>query len=541
MTGASGDSNRVRDDPERRVLVCTVFPRDAALTAECLRAAGMSPLSCPTDDALFSALDEGAGAILLAEERLGPQLVGRLRSCLDGQPPWSDLPIIVFVSADPAFERSLEALEPLGNVTTIERPTRCRAVVSVVRSALRARERQYETRALLDRLSEADRRKDAFIAMLGHELRNPLAAIQGASVLLERMPKKGDRLRRISDVLVRQVKNLQRLVDDSLDLARVTAGKVVLKKERIDLRTAAREISATLEDLAREHGHRLLVDVPADEVPVDADPVRIEQMLGNLLHNAIKYTPDGGTIRLLVETHGGDAVVRVIDNGRGLHPDSLEHIFEPFTQVESTIDRSAGGLGLGLPLVRRLAALHGGSVVAHSEGPGKGVEIVLTLPLVGAFPPRTETHVPIAAPGRGLRILLVDDFVDTLDLLRLGLQERGCTVTTATDGRMALEKAKGGRHDIAFVDIGLPELDGLEVARALRRDRSTAGLPLIAMSGYGRDEDKRRSVSAGFDAHLVKPVDAEQLVQVARDVLERRLPGAKAESAPELSAPVRPE
>jgi signal transduction histidine kinase/CheY-like chemotaxis protein len=510
---------------ELRVLVGAAFARDAELAAESLTSAGMSAVVCATDDAFFDALAFGAGAAVVAEERLDASMLARLRPYLDSQPAWSDLPLVVLTAKMDGFEALLERLTPLGNVTALERPVRRAALVGAVRVALRARQRQYEARALLARLADTDRRKDAFIAMLGHELRNPLAAINGAAMLLDAVPDKGERLRRISDVLGRQVGHLQRLLDDLLDVARLTAGKIVLKRQRVDARQSARQVVTMLDHLARERGHRVTLEVADHELVVDADPVRLEQMIANLLHNAIKYTPDGGAIHVAVEQEDAHVRVRVVDNGRGLEPDSLERIFEHFTQVESTLDRAMGGLGLGLPLVRGLANMHGGTVDARSAGLGKGSEFTITLPLAdgaevaAAEGERASTRGLVA---RGLRVLLVDDFYDILDLLRLGLEERGCLVDTASDGRAAVERARTGTYDVAFVDIGLPGMDGLDVARTIRADAAIARLPLVAMSGYGGAEDQRRSAAAGFDRHLVKPVDADKLLSAARELIATR-------------------
>lgn len=512
---------------ERRVVVCTVHPRDAELTRACLAEGGIACVAADSDDALLALVDEGAAAVVLAAERLDATLLARLGAWLGRQPPWSDLPIVVAIDASDVVDATLDAIHALGNVTTVERPLRRRALASIVRCALRARERQYEARALLGRLSETDKRKDAFLATLGHELRNPLAAIHGAAALLAAIPEKAERVTRVGNIVSRQVGNLERLVDDLLDVARVTAGKIVLQRARVDVRVVAQNVVATLHDVASEHRHRVVVDVPPTEVIVDGDPVRLEQMVGNVLHNAIKYTPDAGLICVVVEVKRGRAQVSVIDNGRGLPPDALQRIFEPFAQLDNSLERRAGGLGLGLPLVRGLATLHGGTVTARSAGIGAGCEVVLELPLADDDATSARESACDAPDGagerRGLRVLLVDDFIDTLDVLRIGLEELGCLVDTATDGRSAIEHAVHTPFDVAFLDIGLPEVDGFAVARALRAEPRTARMPLIAMSGYGREEDKRRALAAGFDAHLVKPVDQGRLLQAFEAIRDARI------------------
>ena len=327
-----------------------------------------------------------------------------------------------------------------------------------------------------EELVEADRRKDEFLAMLGHELRNPLAPIRNALQLvrlgrLETRPE----VRDAHDIIERQVENLVRLVDDLLDVGRITSGKIQLQKERIDLAAVVARAVEGARPLIDARRHTLEVNLPEVPVPVEADPVRLAQVLWNLLNNAAKYTPDGGRITLTVE-RGDEAVVRVRDTGMGIAPEMLPRVFDLFTQVERTLDRAEGGLGIGLTLVRRLTEMHGGTVAAPSEGQGQGSEFVVRLPVLPDEAPAAGPGKPAAeerrvAPASGRRILVVDDNRDSAESLAMLLRLFGNDVRTAQDGRLALEVAAAYRPDVVLLDIGLPGLDGLEVCRRLRRGR----------------------------------------------------------------------
>jgi CheY-like chemotaxis protein len=320
------------------------------------------------------------------------------------------------------------------------------------------------------------------------------------------------------DIIERQVGNMVRLVDDLLDVARITSGKIQLQKERIDLAAVAVRAIEGARPLIEARRHTLEVSPPEAPVPVEADPVRLAQVLWNLLNNAAKYTPDGGRITLKVE-RGDEAVVRIQDTGVGIAPEMLPRVFDLFTQMERTLARAEGGLGVGLTLVRRLAEMHGGTVGAMSAGQGQGSEFVVRLPMLPgeasaarlAKPAQVERRV---APASGRRILVVDDNKDSAETLGRLLRLFGNDVRTGHDGRLALEVAAVFRPDVVILDVGLPGMDGLEVCRRLRA-RTGDGRPLIvAMTGFGQEEDRRRSEEAGFDAHMVKPLDLEALQEL---------------------------
>jgi CheY-like chemotaxis protein len=366
-------------------------------------------------------------------------------------------------------------------------------------------------------LQDADRRKDEFLATLAHELRNPLAPIRNALHLMRGPASDGDCHEEERAMAERQVVHLARLVEDLMDVARISRGKIDLRKEVVDLATAVHQAVQTARPMIEERRHRFTVSLPDEPIRLSADPTRIEQVLWNLLTNAAKYTDPGGDIRLSVEPGEGDVVIRVRDNGIGIEPAMLPKLFQMFVQVGEHREHAQGGLGIGLGLVRTLVEMHGGTISAHSEGPGTGSEFVLRLPVL-TTPPQ-----PAAGPGRdeggrpraGLprrRILVVDDNADAANsLARVLTRLYGQDVRVAHDGPSALEIAGEFRPEVALLDIGMPGMDGNEVARRLRRMPEIEGVTLVALTGWGQDSDRERSSQSGFDRHLVKPVDPETL------------------------------
>jgi PAS domain S-box-containing protein len=375
-------------------------------------------------------------------------------------------------------------------------------------------------------LRQADRRKDEFLALLGHELRNPLAPILTA---LELMKLRGRGLERERAVIERQVRHMVQLVDDLLDISRITRGKIQLRRARVEVSQAVAEAVEIASPLLEQRSHNLSLDVDGERLVVDGDPVRLAQIFANLLTNAAKYTEPGGHIEVRIAPRGdGFVSVRVRDDGIGIAPEMLANIFEPFVQAARTSERAPGGLGLGLPLVHSLVRLHGGEVVARSEGVGKGSEFEVVLPLVAGMPieaPRgSDSSVELGAAAVVRRVLVVDDNVDAAELLADALRARGHVVAVAHDGPEALRVVPSFHPDTAILDIGLPVMDGYELGRRLA-DRD---MRLIAVTGYGQDTDRRRSRSAGFDVHLVKPVDLDVVLgEVERTAEDTRRPDAR--------------
>ena len=371
-----------------------------------------------------------------------------------------------------------------------------------------------DLRTLAADLSNADHRKDEFLAMLGHELRNPLSAISGAVQLAEltEAPELPGELR---DLIHRQVGHLTRLIDDLLDVSRITQGKIALRVETIDLATTVGRALDQVRPLIAAKRHILTVQLPDEPVRFVADPTRVEQILGNLLTNAAKYTEPDGRIDLLARVEGGEVVVRVSDSGVGIDPEMLPEVFGLFTQVDATIDRSQGGLGIGLTLVRNLVERHGGTITAASPGKGHGSEFTVRLPV--GHPNSAATPAPEARPARpatesARRILVVDDNQDTARLTARMLRHAGFDVAVAHDGLEAVKLAPTLHPAVVLLDIGLPGMNGYEVAAALRRDPDCQAATIIAVSGYGEDKARDRSAAAGFDHHLAKPVDFTKLL-----------------------------
>jgi signal transduction histidine kinase len=373
-------------------------------------------------------------------------------------------------------------------------------------------------------LKEADRHKDEFLAMLAHELRNPLAPIYNAVQLMRRKQLDDPQLAWSRDVIERQIAHLSRLVDDLLDVSRITRGKINLTKESLDVSSLIARAVETTHPLITERAHNLLLKVPPEPLKVLGDPTRLTQALGNVLSNAAKYTDRGGRITIAVAREGAEVTISVTDTGKGIPEHLLPLIFNLFTQLDYTSGQAQGGLGIGLALVRKLVEMHGGSVTARSDGVGKGSEFVIRLPLhADAEAPSAEADD--AGPDSNLddagandrvkrRILVADDNNDALESLATLLQLGGHDVVTASNGALALENAERHRPEVMLLDIGMPVLDGYEVARRVRAQPWGRSVTLVALTGWGQDSDRRRSREAGFDSHLVKPLDMDKLAEL---------------------------
>ncbi len=368
-------------------------------------------------------------------------------------------------------------------------------------------ERRGSERALED----ADRRKDEFLAMLAHELRNPLAPIRNAAHTLALLGTGDDRVRWVSGLIERQVGLMTRLVDDLLDVSRITSGKITLQRTTVSVGAVLAQAVEAARPPAESRGQTLEVDVPQDAGWVDGDPARLTQAVGNLLDNAIKYTDDGGRIWIRARIEGDEVVIVVEDSGIGIDPELLPHVFDLFIQADRSLERKQDGLGLGLTLVRRLVEMHGGRVEAASAGPGLGSAFTIRLPRLAVEAPAPAVAgepaeaIPPAGPAR--RILVVDDHRDSTDSLALFLRLRGHEVRTAHDGSSALDEIERYRPDVVFLDLGLPGMSGYDVARRVRMMSGLGALRLVALTGYGTDADRQKTRDAGFDVHLAKPVD----------------------------------
>jgi signal transduction histidine kinase/ActR/RegA family two-component response regulator len=502
-------------------LVLAPLGRDAALATSALAAAGIDAEAVSDFTAVWERIEAGVGAVVVTEEVLTVELMRSLAPIMRAQPAWSDLPIIVLSSTARGLPLRLATqMQDLGNVSFLDRPIQRRTLVAAVRSALRARQRQYEARRAIEA-------REQFLAMLGHELRNPLAAIRLATDLLERPAKDEASTAKYTASIKRQTNHLRRLVDDLLDVARVTSGKVSLQRQRVDMSSLVRRSVETHRIMADAHTLTLTFADDGAEIIVDGDEVRLDQVATNLITNAVKYTPPGGRIDVRVGQREGEAVLTVSDTGIGIPRDHLRSIFDMFAQVPTSLDRSSGGLGLGLTLVRSLVELQGGSVSADSRGKGRGSVFTVRLPLARAATASVGGSAlgPASAKTTPERVVIVDDNDEIRAMLVEVLELDGYAVEQAADGREGLTRILSARPDAAIIDIGLPGLDGYEVARRTR-DVLGDSLVLVAMSGYGQAEDRARAARAGFDTHLTKPASVQE-IQAALSPSRSR-PGASA-------------
>jgi signal transduction histidine kinase/CheY-like chemotaxis protein len=356
--------------------------------------------------------------------------------------------------------------------------------------------------------------KDQFLAMLAHELRNPLASIRTAVHVIRRTGAANERAAEAQRIVERQVNHLARLLDDLLDVSRITRGRIELNRAPLLLSAVINDAVEAARPLLMARRHELTVVLPPEPVVLEADATRLTQVFGNLLNNAAKFTPAGGRVRLTAEADEDAAVVRVADTGVGIASEMLPRVFDLFTQADRSLSRSEGGLGIGLTLVRSLVELHGGMVTANSEGTGRGTEFVVRLPRAAPAAVTPAPPPPPPAPLSGRYVLVVEDNPDTRRMLRAALELEGHRVEVASDGPRGLALALERRPDVAVIDIGLPGLDGYEVARRLRQKAGEMAPYLVAVTGYGQPSDRRRALDAGFDVHLVKPVDTAELARV---------------------------
>ena len=492
---------------EDALLVFLPTGHDAFLTEQLLGANGVPVALCHSSADLAVKLAEGVGAILLSEESL--RLCGAmLHKCIDEQEAWSDLPVLLLTRSGMDSREIQRAVEHLGNVTLLERPVRSMALVSFVKSALRARARQYEVRAL-------DRRKDQFLATLAHELRNPLAPILNATNIFERLHP-SVQTTRLVDMVQRQVSHLTRLIDDLMDVARINNGKLQLQTSAT---TAQRIVHHAMEIAGatlHERRHRVVVSMPPEEVRLVADHVRLVQSLANIVVNAAKFTPPGGEVTVTVGVCGAELAFSVKDNGHGLTPEALASVFGMFAQ-ERAVGEPSNGLGIGLHLARTFVEMHLGRITAHSEGLGRGSEFVVTVPLEAAVVPtplrQTAAALEPVTTAPLCRVLVVDDNEDAANSFAELLAIEGIAASVAHDGRSAVRFATEHQPDAVLMDIGMPDMNGYEAAREIRAHFHGAGGPkLIAMTGWGQHADQERARAAGFDFHFVKPVSMQILL-----------------------------
>jgi signal transduction histidine kinase/CheY-like chemotaxis protein len=495
-------------------VIVTPSETDARVALSFLHEAGIAGRACPSLAELCKLAPGDVGCAVLVEEALVHPDIDDFLSMLAAQPPWSDLPLVLLASQGAALGALVERVFPeSGNVAVLERPMNPVSLVSAVRVGLRARQRQFQVRELLEQRSNALRQRDEFLAMLSHELRNPLAPMRNAAYLMKRLDIDNPLFVKTRDLMERQVSHMARLVDDLLDVSRLELGKVQLKMCGLDLNAAISAAADTCQPMIAARGQTLDLQLSPRPCPVRADPVRLEQIICNLVTNAAKFTPEGGTIIVKADCAAADASLTVRDSGIGIDAKMLGSVFDLFTQDENTLERSQGGLGIGLTIVKRLVELHGGTIRVASEGRNRGAQFTVTFPRQDATAADRKAAASEVAPGSTKRVLVIEDNPDIRESLGLLLNLWGHGVDYAESGPDGVERADAIRPDVALIDIGLPGLSGYEVARHIRGldDDWARRVRLIALTGYGRDTDREKATASGFDSHLVKPVDPDVL------------------------------
>lgn len=501
-----------------RVLVLAPTPGDTRIFRRYLAEAGLAVEVCENPETLGEALRDPPGALVVTEEALEGPAGERIHAALARQEEWSLLPLIVLTRAPTRTRlRLLEDLADLGRVSVLERPVRLLPFISAVRMALTERRQQNRIRELLAERADRIRQRDEFLALLGHELRNPLAAILTCSDVLQMARPGGEQALRCRDLIGSQARQMKRLLDDLVDVSRVARGKLAIQREPLDLRRVLEGTVAQIRDRIRDRSQVLEVNLGPSPIPLLADPVRLQQVFANLLGNASRYSPTGARILLSARSNDRDglAQVRIRDPGIGMTAETLAHVFDPFYQASDQGNGSPSGLGVGLALARSLVEQHAGTLTASSAGPGLGSELVVTLPLetetpeAGQDPPGTS--LPPRATPAPRQVLVIDDNQDFATGLKALLEGHGHHVYLAHDGPEGIREAQIHHPDVVVLDIGLPGIDGHEVARRLRRLEGLSSIRLIALTGYGTEESLRRSRLAGIDRHLVKPVTLPDL------------------------------
>ncbi|GEP44233.1 response regulator [Brevifollis gellanilyticus] len=403
-----------------------------------------------------------------------------------------------------------------GAVDFLAKPIEATILLNKATTFFELAHQRQELARMNAKLAEADRRKDEFLAMLAHELRNPLAPLRNATEILRSDGASSKDREQAQSMVRRQIDNMSRMIDDLLDVSRITEGKIELRKQSVSLESILNASASLVRADCAARNQEFHLSLPNEPVFLDADATRLEQVFGNLLTNASKYAGEGCRIEVKAERDGGDVVVHVIDNGIGIDPELLPRIFDLFVQASRTLDRQHGGLGIGLTLVQRLVRLHEGSIKAHSAGLGQGTEFTVRLPVLASPPPDMPAPRRVVADSVPRRLLIVDDNVDSVRSLSILQRNRGHETRTATCGSEALEIVTDFKPEVVLLDIGLPGMDGFEIARQIRANPDVANVFLIAMTGYGSDRDQETARQAGFDKFLVKPIDLAQLQEWLR-------------------------
>ena len=504
---------------EQRILIYAPAGQDAVLAGTVLAGSAIASHACRSPGELAEQLALGAGGVLTVEEALHAGVYSVLDAYARQQPDWSDLPIILLTHAGLDSLPLRQAIATLGNLTLLERPVHILTLITSAHAMLRARQRQYQVR-------ETQRRKDEFLASLGHGLRNPLAPIKSSVALLKHLFPASEQVGKVSDVIERQVTHLTRLVDDLLDVARITSGKVLLQRKEFKLQQVLEHVIELCQPAASSRHIRITVDLPPHAVTLHVDYARVVQIFANIVSNAVKFTPDGGLIHISARLAQGQLQVMIEDNGIGIDADTIARIFSMFEQGRTLAGEMTSGLGIGLSLARQFAEMHGGSIEAYSDGPGRGSRFIVTLPasavgLPSATPPAAGSDTPAGA-GQPVQVLVVDDNRDAADSLQSLFQLDGYAAKVAYGGAQALAAVDRVWPQLVVMDLGMPDMDGYEAARQIRQRAQGRDVLMIALTGWGQGEARARTEQAGFDHHLTKPVDFDAIAVLLRAHLARQ-------------------
>jgi signal transduction histidine kinase len=516
---------------DHRILLCVPMRGDSSILSEILAQSSISCSLFTSVRDLVPYIEEKSEAGIITEEMLTSESLGMLKETLSRQPEWSNFPLIIVSTSrgDPSYVwKLIEKAGANAQIQVLERPLYTAELLSAVRVAIQSRQRQYQIRDELklrrsveEKLQEESRRKNDFLAILGHELRNPLASLTTALELVHRNPER-NRLEWCEQVVGKQVEQLQCLVDDLIDISRITRGQIELRYTTIELGEQMGEAVDVISSLVSKKNQQLRFSPPDTPLYVRADRVRLQQVFVNLLKNASLYTPEGGEIRFSVRIENGKGIISVTDSGIGLGPEQLNVIFEPFLELRPRRETSEPGLGIGLSVVKNLTEMHGGTVDVYSEGPGKGSEFIVRLPLKEASSPegcwpQGQSRPTIEEPAAGetcpRSILIAEDNRDFAELLKETLNDEGHIVTVIENGKDAVARACRDGPDFVIIDIGLPDMDGYTVAEKIRAEQSSGCSTLIALSGYTEDKDKTGGL---FDHYILKGSDVDKLFEILK-------------------------
>lgn len=502
-------------DSETRVLLASDSRQDARLTEKVLEEEGLVTVVCQNISELCRQMEQGCGVVLLTARMTRQHDMTPLIRAIRDQPAWSAIPI-VYIADRVTPETQLP--DELGSVTVLRQPLHVMEVLSAVRSAVDARQRQYQVRDLLadqqrsqNTLREIDQRKDEFLATLAHELRNPIAPIQNALELLEISEGSIHDEDELRAIMYRQVRQLTRIVDDLLDVSRITRGKIRIERTCVDLSECIRSGVEASRPFIERSKQTLKIELPDRELPVEGDPTRLSQIVANLLNNAAKYTPAGGNIWLTARCDEANVHCWIRDDGIGIDADRIDTVFDLFEQHDIDRERGQAGLGIGLSLVQQLVQLHDGEISVHSDGLDLGSTFQLTLPLSSRSPQVKPSLGSASEPMARRRVLVVEDTRAIRYVVERLLRSLGHEVHCAEDGLQGLQMAEQVRPDLILSDISMPNMNGHQFAKKLRSDPRFDQTALVAMTGFGREEDRSRTDASGFDAHLTKPVDVRDL------------------------------